>query len=423
MKKYISFLLFTCCTLLMHAQQITVVIEGATIHTGNGKVIDNGYVVFESGRIVLVDSVMRSTYKNARVINAKGKHVYPGVIALNTITGLNEIDAVRATRDFAETGDINPNVRSIVAYNTDSKVTPTLLSNGILYMQIVPHGGLISGSSSIVKTDGFNWEDAAIRTDDAVHLNWPQQYTSAWWGEEAEEEEEMKQAEKDELTLSAFFDQAAQYALVQKPAVVNLRLETMRAVMKGQKKLFVHADDVKAIIKSVHFFKKYPEIRMVLVGAGDAYLVKDLLAAEKIPVVLELTHNLPQRNHEDIDQPFKTPAQLMQAGIMVAIGHHGSWEPRNVMFNAGTAAAYGLSKEQALMLVTKNAAEIAGIGNNVGTIETGKQASLLICEGDLLNMKESVVTQAFIDGEEVDLDNRQKELYRKYSERYGQKAE
>jgi imidazolonepropionase-like amidohydrolase len=145
----------------LSAQKTTTIITGATIHVGNGEIIENGVVVLSNGKIELVGKTLNTLYKNAKTIDAKGKHIYPGLIGMNTIVGLNEIDAARATRDFNEQGSVNPNVRALIAYNTDSKIIPTLVFNGILFTQVVPQGGLISGTSSLMKTQGWNWEDAA----------------------------------------------------------------------------------------------------------------------------------------------------------------------------------------------------------------------------------------------------------------------
>ena len=402
--------------LFANAQQIMVIIEGATIHLGNGKIIENGYLGFGDGKIMLCDAQMIPSYKNARVINAKGKHVYPGLICMNTFTGLNEIDAVRATRDYNEVGSINPDVRALIAYNTDSKVTPTIKSNGVMMVQVVPQGGLISGTSSVMKTDGWNWEDAAYKIDDGIHINWPEFIS---FNVPADKSEVMKQyLDKEFHAVEELFEQAFQYNKISKPEIVNIRFEAMRGIFDGTKNLYVHVNGSRGIISSVNFMKKYPGIKMVLVGAADAYKLKELIKENHIPVVLTNIHRLPQRPNEDIDQPYKTPFELMQAGILVAIGHTGSWESRNLMFEAGTTVAYGLTKEEALMCITQNPAKILGNDNRCGTLEKGKDATIIISSGDVLDMKSSVIEMAFINGIEINLNNQQKELSKKFSDKY-----
>jgi len=417
MKKNILIsILFLSFVLLSNAQQKILVIQGATIHLGNGKTIENGFLGFENGKIILCDSQFSPTVKNAKIINSKGKHIYPGLICMNTFAGLNEIDQARSTHDYQEVGAINPNVRALIAYNTDSKIIPTIKSNGILLTQVVPQGGLISGTSSVMKTDGWNWEDAAYKIDDGVHINWPELIN---YNFNSAQSESMKQLMDKELqAIDELFEQAFQYSKIEKPEVSNVRLEAMRGLFNGSKNLYVHVNSVKGIISSVNFTKKYHEIKMVLVGAADSYKLKELIKENHIPVVLTNIHRLPQRPNEDVDQPYKTPFELMQAGILVAIAHSGSWESRNLMFEAGTSAAYGLTKEEALMCITKNPSKILGIENRIGTLEVGKDATIIISSGDVLDMKSSVIEQAFISGEEIDLNNQQKELNKKFSKKY-----
>ena len=412
-KSILAGILGTCLAMNVQAQEIPIVISGGTIHLGNGKLIQSGTIVLNRGKVMEVGDAPVSFIKNAKTIDATGKHIYPGIIALNNIMGLNEIDAVRATRDFNETGDMNPNVRALIAYNTDSKILPTATFNGILFTQCVPQGGNISGTSSLVYTKAWNWEDAAVKADDGVHLN----YADLRVARRAEDKEN-QQKELD--NIRHFFEDAAQYAKLENPEPVNQRLKAMKSVMEGKTNLYVHVNHSKGLVSAIQFFKEnYPQIKMVLVGADDAYKISDLIAQHKIPVILGNVHRLPSHASEDFDQPYKTATQLVEKGILVAISQAGSWESRNVIFNAGTCAAYGLTKEQALQLVTENAAKIVGIDNRIGTLEKGKDASLVISDGDLLDMKTSNVIQAFIMGEEIDLRNQQVELYEKYKKKFG----
>jgi imidazolonepropionase-like amidohydrolase len=411
MKKLIYIILILSGSALgLYAQKTTTIISNGTLHIGNGEVIENGVLVMEMGKIKEVGPTLKNLYKNARVIDAKGKHIYPALIGMNNIMGLNEIDAVRATRDYDEQGEMNPNVRALIAYNTDSKILPTALVNGILYTQVVPQGGIISGSSSLMKTKGDNWEDAAVKVDDGIHLNWP--YVPLT------NDEEDNKGEKAILLLSNFLLEAAQYSLLENPSF-NARLEAMRKVLKGEMNLYVHANDAKSLIRAINFFKQnYPQVKVVLVGATDAYLIKDLLLNSRFPVVLGNIHRLPSRNAEAIDQPYQTPAQLKNAGIKIAISNEGSWEARNLAYIAGTASAYGLNREEALKSISLTPAQIMGVDKEIGSLEEGKFASLLICNGDLLDMKSSYISMAFLDGEELDLKNDQVKLYEKYLHKY-----
>lgn len=411
-----TIVIFLLLTLAGKAQHIPVIIKGATIHIGNGKTINNAYVAFDSGKIMFVDSVMRNSYKNARIIDATGKHVYPGLFLLNTYLGLNEIDAVRSTRDYNETGEINPNVRSLIAYNTDSRVVPTAKFNGITYMQVVPQGGLVSGTSCVVKTEAMNWEDAVVN-EDGIHINWPE--TNHYSKDPKEQQKHLTEQQAKLVNLLA---EAKQYQFKTVNDETNLRLQAMQGLFTQNKVLYVHANSAKGILEAVQFIKQHQPIKATLVTGSDAHLVADEIKQSNIPVIVNLVHSLPNRNHHDVDQPFKTVAQLVNKGILVSIGFSGSWESRNVMYTAGTCAAHGINPEQALQLITENAAKITGNQNQVGTIEVGKNATILISDGDILDMKESTLTHAFINGEECNLENTQTELYKKYSKRYGIEA-
>lgn len=415
---YLYFILFLLSQTSLKAQSVPQIFQGATIHLGNGQTIENGYLVIADGKIQLCSKQLDVLYKNANYIDLKGKHIYPGLIAMSNMMGLNEIEAVRATLDFRETGEINPNVRSLIAYNTDSKILPTAVANGILFTQAVPQGGVFSGTSSVMRTHAWNWEDAVIKQDDGVHLNWPEQYYG--YGNSPEQEAAQAQKLTAELAqLTTFFESAQQYANFNPPTTINIRLEAMKPVLAGKSKLYVHASSAKTILSVLQFFKQYPAIQIVLVDATDAWQVKEIIKDRSIPVVFNNVHQLPKHNHSAIDQPYKTVAELVKAGITVAIGHNGYWEVRNLMFNAGTAVAFGLTKEEALQCITLNPAKIMGIDSRIGSLEKNKDASFVVTSGDLLDMQNSLVERVVLDGKEINLNNQQVQLYQKYLEKYG----
>jgi imidazolonepropionase-like amidohydrolase len=417
MKKYRISVLFISMVYVVFAQQQPVVFKGATIHLGNGQVIKNGYMGIANGKILFCAAQPDPAYATASSVDVTGKHIYPGIICMSNMMGLNEIEAVRATLDFRETGEINPNVRAMIAYNTDSKVTPTALSNGILFTQPVPQGGLISGMSSLMRTSGWNWEDAVYKADDGVHLNWPEDIRySGWWAEQGTAQQQKN--EKDLNTIKEFFEQADQYNRLAKNEVYNARLDAMRGVLNGTKNLYVHAESAKSIIAVIQFKKLYPAMRVVLVDAADAWMVTQQIKENNLSVVLNNIHQLPKHNHSDVDQPYKTAVALVRAGITVAIGHNGYWEARNVMFNAGTTVTYGLSQEEALQCITYNAAKIIGVDQTLGSLEAMKDATFIISSGDVLDMRTSMVERAFMNGKEINLDNQQKQLYRKFKAKY-----
>jgi imidazolonepropionase-like amidohydrolase len=401
-------------------QKDATLILNATAHLGDGRVIPDAAIGFKNGKLILVADATLAKVDRTQypvVIDAWGKHVYPGFIACNSTLGLTEIDLVRSTRDFGEVGDINPEVRSIIAYNTDSKIIPTVRCNGVLLAQIVPDGGMITGQSSVVELDAWNWEDAAYKTDEGIHVNWPRMYVSL--NNPSKSEDVQRQEIQNNLNaLEQLFSEARAYSLNNNQSEKNLRYESMRDLFNGKKKLYVHCDYVKSIVSAVNMAKKYG-IKMVLVGGNDAYLVTDLLKENNIAVILGRTHSLPPREDDDYDQQYKLPYVLKHAGLDVAVSVEGSWQERNVMFNAGSASAYGLSKEEALETITSVPAKILGIDNRVGTLEVGKDATLFVSDGDALDMRTHNVIKAFIRGKDISLDNVQTQLYKKYMNKYG----
>jgi imidazolonepropionase-like amidohydrolase len=402
------------------AQSESILILNATAHVGNGQVISNACIGFENGKITLIGDGTLIKYDASRykkVIDAKGKHVYPGLIAPNTPLGLIEVQSVRATMDAVEIGDYNPSVRSLVAYNTDSHILPTIRSNGVLLAQVVPQGGRVSGSSSIVELDAWNWEDAGYSIDEGMHLRFPTVYTFGFDPINGFSQKKNENFVKDITDAEGFFREAKAYNEKAAPSPKNLKFEAMRGVFTGKKTLFVHANAAKEITEGVAFGKKFG-CKTVIVGGRDAWMITDLLLSNGVAVILEETQALPSRNDDDIDQPFKTPAMLKKAGVEFCMSVSGYWQQRNLAIMAGQAVGFGLDKEAAIAAITSSTAKILGIDKTVGTLETGKDATLFISEGDVLDMRTSIVTQAFIRGKALDLDTKQKQLYRRYKTKY-----
>ncbi|MDB5115035.1 MAG: amidohydrolase family protein [Mucilaginibacter sp.] len=406
-------------------QSKPIIITGATIHVGNGQVINNGYIAFNKGKITAIGEGSAPNTSGAEIINATGKQVYPGFICPVTTLGLIEVEeGAKGTVDNEETGELNPNVRSIVAYNTDSKVIPTVRSNGILLAQPTPEGGILSGQSSVVQLDAWNWEDAAYKTDIAVHLTWPvirtggrRRVVQAVAPQESPEERKLKALD----AINSLFSQAKAYSEM-KPEVINLRFEAMKGLFNGTKKLFIIADGAKEIIEAVTFAQKLG-VQAVIVGGKESYLVTDVLKNNNVPVIIRETQTLPARDEDDVYLPYKLPKLLQDAGVLYGLTGIGFWRQRNLPFEAGQAVGYGLTKEQALTMITLNNAKILGIDKTTGTLETGKDANLFISGGDALDMITLDVEAAFIQGRNINLDNLHKELYKKFSDKYGMKAD
>ena len=401
-------------------------ITGGTVHIGNGQVIENGTIEVNNGKIVRVGAGIQPA-GDAKTIDAKGKQIYPGLILSVTDLGLKEIGSgVRGSNDFEELGDLNPNIRSIVAYNTDSKIINTLKANGILLAGTTPEGGTITGSSTIVQLDAWNWEDAAYKMDNAIHVDLPSFLPrprrfggggGRFGG--APQGDPVKEALAKIEELKTFFREAQAYNSEATHKETNLKFEAVKGLYTKQQKLFVHGDQVKQMLVAIEFAKEFG-FDVTIVGGSESWLIADLLKENNISVILQQLHALPTTEDDDVDQPFKTPAVLQKAGVLFALNdNHEESRYRNLMFNAGTAVAYGLTKEEALEAITLNAAKICGIDDRTGSLEAGKDANIVISGGDILDMRTSLIEHCFIQGREVSLENKQTQLYHRYMTKYG----
>jgi imidazolonepropionase-like amidohydrolase len=405
------------------AQSQIIVLTNATIHIGNGEVIENGTIIFDKGKIVNVGKGLAFP-DNAKVIDCTGKHIYPGLIESQSNLGLDEIDAVRATLDNRELGDINTNVRSVIAYNSDSKIIGTLRANGILLANVVPEGGIISGSSSVMQLDAWNWEDAAYKIDNGIHFRVPnlapgRGRRGGGRGLTAGETDPIKAAMDRIDNVRKFFTEARAYLAEAKHEHTNLKFEAVKGLFDKTQIFYAHAELVKEILVAVDFAKEFG-FKTVIVGGSDCWRIADVLKDNNIAVILNQMHSLPLTQDDDVDQPYKTPYQLQQAGVLFAISDtHEETRGRNLMFNAGVAAAYGLTKEQALQAITLNAAKVLGIDATTGSLEKGKDANIVVCNGDILDPQTSIIFHAFIQGRDVSLENKQTQLYDRYKTKYG----
>ena len=404
-----------------------IALTGAIIHTGDGRVIGNGIITFADGVITGVGSAADGIdISGHEVLDMQGQHIYPGFVLPNTALGLREVGNIRATDDVTEEGDINASVRAAIAYNTDSEFIPTHRFNGILSAQITPQGGLVSGASSIMKLDGWNWEDTMLQEDDGIHLNWPS-YTVRRRNPDSGQWETMDNDDYPAQTqiLHELFQNAVTYASDADDAPRNLNLAALQPVLRGAANLYLHVNEARQIISAVRFARSYGVSRIVIVGGRDAMQVVDFLLEESVPVIYNAVHALPSRVWREVDESYRMPFLLHEAGITVGIGGGAADidSQRNLPFYAGTAAAYGLDRETALAMITRNNAEILGIGDRVGTLEAGKDATLFVSSGDALDMRSSQVLLAFIQGRGIDLYGMQQELYERFRDKYNEAVE
>ena len=411
------------------AQKKPVILTGGTIHTGTGMVIENGLIAFNAGKITWVGKAAdyKSDRNTSEIIDVTGKEIYPGLIFPNTSLGLVEIGSgVEVASDNREIGDLNPNVRAISAYNTDSHVLPVIRSNGILLAQIVPTGTLLPGTSSVVQLDAWNWEDAAYKMDNGVQLGWPRKSLGGGRGGAAYAMAAAAGSgtyEKNVEALEKIFSDALAYAAIEKPVDVNLRLEALKGLFDGSKILFISSSEPKGIISAISFAKRYGVKKMVLAGADEsAWAVRDFLRENNIPVLLDNPQSLPRYDYSDIRMPFKLAAMFSREGILVGLTY-SKQAYANLPFVAGQTVPYGLTKEEALQTVTINTAKILGIDDITGSLEVGKDANIVVSTGDLLDMATNNVEYAFITGRNIDLDNKHKQLYRRFKAKFDNMAE
>lgn len=394
-----------------------ITIKNATAHIGNGTVVNNATIVLSDGKI---ESIGQMDATEGTVIDATGKHVYPGFIAPAKSLGLIEVEAVRASDDEDEIGDMIPNIRSLIAYNAESKVVESMRPNGVLIGQIAPQGGTISGTSSIVQFDAWNWEDAAVKVDDGIHLHWPNTFRRGrWWEGEPRGFQPNKKYTENVTDITQYLAGAKAFGSG-KNQTTNEAMKAMQGVFDGSKKVYVYADGEKEIIDAITQLKESGVDQIVLVGGYEAYKITSFLKQNNIMVLVQHTHNLPNKHDDDYDLPYKLPKLLVDAGLMVALQNSdaSNFQTRNLPFYAGQLVGQGMDKEVALQLITGNSAKILGIDDMYGTLEAGKSATLFISEGDALDMRGNQLTRAFIDGRDISLETHQTKLWKRYMNKY-----
>ncbi len=424
MKKLINLFILASLSLTSNATDIipaakqtnAILIQGGTLHTvTDGTKVDYDLLV-ENGIISQIAQNIAAP-ANAKIIDAKGKHVYPGLIGLATNIGMVEVGAVRSTRDNSEVGRATPEVKAHIAYNADSEIIPTVRSNGITHVQIAPGGGGLNGQSSLMQLDGWNWQDALVKANIGMHLRWPSVGINKAFWETRTPEKQKEGNQKAAKQLKDTFEKIKAYAKARdedKTQLVDLRWEAMRPVLKGEMPLYIHADDYRALEQAIHFADQ-EKIKIVLVGARDADKAVELIKQHNIPVVYTSAFGRTWRSDEAMDKAFSMPAFLEANGINYSLTIDSSWPVRNLPFAAGQSIAYGVSAEMALQSITLRPAQVLGMADKMGSLTEGKQANVVISAGDLFDHLTHKVEVVLIDGREIDLDNRHKRLYRKYS--------
>lgn len=412
-------------------QSVPIAITNAMVHPVSSAAIERGYVLFEGGRISAVgamEGAPKGFPDKTRVIDAKGKHVYPGLIAAQTQTGLTEIGAVRASQDANEVGESTPEVQAATAVNPDSTLIPVTRLNGVLAAGVFPTGGLIPGRVSVMRFEGWTNEDMTVKKNAGLVVAWPAMRTvTAWWMDKSEDEQR-KDIAKNIARLRDTIATAKSY-LAAKDApgstvATDVRWEAMRGVFASGSApaalpVFIEAQEYEQITAAVTYAMEQG-MRPVIVGGRDAPLCAELLKKHDVPVIVLGTHQMPRRDDSAYDEAFTLPARLKAAGVRfcLASGEETPHE-RNLPYNAARAAAYGLDRVSALASVTLWGAQILGVGDVLGSLEKGKEATLIVTDGDVLEVATNT-EMAFVQGKEIELSSKQSVLAQKYREKYAQ---
>jgi imidazolonepropionase-like amidohydrolase len=403
-------------------QKRPVALVGGTVHTVSGATLPGATVVFDKGVITAigVDVVIPP---DAERVNVSGNHVYPGLVDANSSMGLTEIESVAGSNDLQETGRINPNIRAEVGVNPESELIPVARSGGVAITATSATGGLISGTAAAMMTDGWTWEEMTLKAPIGLVVNWPTMtYRRPRSGRQTREEWQ-KQRDAELKTLAETFATARAYMKAREAERSrhdpDLRWEAMIPVLQKKVPIWVNADEV-AQIQSAVSWAEQEGVNLVIVGGNDAWRVAGLLKEKKIPVIYTNVLSSPGRRFEPYDLVYSTPAKLAEAGVFFCIaGERSPSFSRNLNHQAATAAAFGLPKDEALKAVTLYAARILGIADRVGSLEQGKDATLMITDGDPLELSTTVL-QVYIQGRKADMRDKHKQLYGKYQEKYRQ---
>ena len=408
-------------------QKKTIALVGGTIHTVSGDTYENGTIVFSDGKIVSVGKDIEIP-EGTKSIEIKDKHVYPGLFEAHSQMGLTEIAAVKATRDFSETGDVNPNAKAVSSVNPENVVIPVTRANGVLLALSSPSGGLVSGKSAILQMDGWTYEDMALLPEAAMQINWPSQTLSprrARRMSKKDIEAYKKQQAKNLRGIRKLFDQSRAYRDLRKSSPddqpFDLRLEAMTEVVNGELPMMVRADRA-AEIQSAVAFAVEQKVKLIILGGYDAEVCADLLKKHDVPVIISAVYRLPQRSDDDYDASFTLPARLQKAGVKFCISgtdRSETWNARILPYHAGTAVAYGLDVDEAIRAITLYPAQILGVAKRVGSLETGKDATLIVTDGSPLETF-TKVEHAFIQGRKIDLSSRHERLFKRYEQRQKQ---
>lgn len=428
-------------SLALAAANDSFLVRNITVHPVTGGKIDNASVLVVDGKISEVGAKV-TVPKGIRIVEGKGLHVYPGMINSATEVGMSEIGSIRETSDTGELGEFNPQLRSSIAVNPSSEHIPVTRANGITAVITLPGGGstenrgfafgalnpVIVGQSALMHLDGWTWEEMELKRTAAIQMKFPviQMMSARAMMMDLPGAfprntfaEAKKSYERRIQAMHEFFEQARRYQKSKESKQPGLRrdlkFEAMIPVLEGKTPLMVVATRNRTIRDAIEFGQK-EKIKIILAGLEELGDNGPKIKELNIPVILGETLALPTSEDDPYDSNASLPAQLHKAGIKFAFGTFDTQFARNLPYQAATAVAYGLPYDEALKAVTINAAEIWGVADQIGSIEKGKWADLIITDGDPLETN-TQIKQMFVKGRSVDLTSRHTRLYDKYMSR------
>lgn len=411
------------------AQNNEYLIRDAKIVTVTGATIARGSVHIKDGKIVAVGERVTAP-ATAKVIEARGLSVYPGLIDSGTTLGLTEVGSVQETRDTTEIGDFSADAKAIVAVNPNSELIPVSRANGITTVLTSPRGRLVAGQAAIINLDGWTWQEMAVKQVAAMAMEYPRLSFGGGGGGGGFRQQQQQGGDPRTAALQQVealkkkLEEAAAYAKAKDarakdaslPArTTDLVLEALIPVVKGELPVVMQANTEAEIKGAIEIADKY-KLKLIIGGADQALKVASLLKSKNIPIIIGPVTEVPNREDDAYDRNYAMAGELFKAGVRFAIQTSDAAYVRNLPYEAGTAAAFGLPKEEALKAVTIYPAQMFGVDSMIGSIEAGKMANLIITDGDPLEFRTNV-KQMFINGKPVDLTTRHTKLYEKFNAR------
>lgn len=399
-----------------------ILTNGRIKTVGNGT-IERGSLVISEGKIVAVGTDVQAP-AGATVIDCTGLTVYPGMIDAGTSLGLVEIGSLAETRDNDEVGEVTPQVQALTAVNPNSVAIPVTRVNGVTTALTAPEGGLFAGTAALISLYGYTPEQMEVGGFRGVVMNFPSSGRQGWWDERPDEEVE-KSAKEARQKLEDLWSQAVLHARIDSayraggdagrtPEYVP-EIEALAPVVRRQIPLLIEVNAARDIDSALAWVKA-KNVRAIFTGVSEGWRLADKIAAAEIPCIVGPVLTLPSRSSDRYDKPYENPSLLRRAGVKIAIRSGETANARNLPFHAGYAATYGLGSEEALRAVTIAPAEIFGVESQIGSLETGKRATLFVADGDPFEPA-TTIRHLFIDGYAIPLDSRQVDLYREFIKR------